>query len=304
MNRRNPGLPGDRRGPALVASAAVLWGSLGIAGRVAFQAGVQPLEAAFYRAAIAFVVLLGLTARTHPGGLRVRAGDLPLFAAYGLVSFAAFFFVYLYAIRETSVATAAILLYTAPAFVVLLSAALFHERLTGRTLAAVALAFAGCVLVVGGRDLTALRVPLPGALAGLAAGLTYALYSIFGKIALSRYPPAPTLTYALGFGTLALGTAALATGQVGLGHPPRAWAALAYLAVGATAAPQLLYLAGLRSLHAGRASLIATVEPVVAAALGLLILKEPLQPSQVAGGLLVLSAVWLSRPRRPAGGGG
>lgn len=296
--------PADRRGPALVAAAAVLWGSLGIAGRVAFAAGVQPLEAAFYRAAMAFVVLLGLTARTHPRELRVRAADLPLFAVFGLVSFAAFFFVYLYAIRETSVATAALLLYTAPAFVVLLSAAVFGERLTVRRVAAVVLAFAGCALVVSGGHLTALRVPVRGVLAGLAAGLTYALYSILGKIALSRYPPAPTLTYALGVGTVTLGAAAAATGQIGTDHPPQAWAALAYLAVAATAAPQLLYLAGLRVLEPGRASLIATLEPVVAAVLGVLLLHEPLSPAQAVGGLMVLSAVWASRPARSASGGG
>ena len=300
MSRSGRETPGDHRGPALVAAAAVLWGSLGVAGRAAFAAGVQPLEAAFYRAAIAFAVLLALTVRTDPGGWRVRVADVPLFAVYGVVSFAAFFFVYLYAIRETSVATAAILLYTAPAFVVLLSAVVFRERLTARKGLAVVTAFAGCALVVSGGDLTALRVPLPGALAGLAAGLTYALYSIFGKIALSRYPPLPALICALGFGTLTLGAAALVTGQVTVGHPPQAWAALAYLAVAATAAPQWLYLSGLRRLEAGRASLIATIEPVVAAALGVLVLREPLQAAQLAGGLLVLSAVWLSRPQRSA----
>jgi DME family drug/metabolite transporter len=303
MSRPRPDARGSRRGPALVAAAAVLWGSLGIAGRVAFAAGVQPLEAAFYRAAMAFAVLLGLTARTQPWGLRVRAADLPLFAVYGSVSVAAFFFVYLYAIRETSVATAAMLLYTAPAFVVLLSALVFKERLTARRGVAVVTACAGCALVVGAGP-QSLRVSLPGALAGLAAGLTYALYSIFGKIALSRYPPAPTLTYALGCGALVLGTAALLTGQVTVAHPPRAWAALVYLAVAATAAPQWLYLAGLRELQAGRASLIATLEPAVAALLGTVVLGERLQALQVVGGVLILSAVWASRPERRPGGGG
>ncbi|MDQ7844141.1 MAG: DMT family transporter, partial [Armatimonadota bacterium] len=110
----------EREGYLRIVAAAVLWGSLGVAGRVAFRNGVLPLEAAFLRAGIAFVAILAAVLATDPGLLRVRRQDLPLFGAFGLVSIAAFFFVYLYAISRTTVATAAILLYTAPAFVILL----------------------------------------------------------------------------------------------------------------------------------------------------------------------------------------
>lgn len=276
--------------PRIIA-AAVLWGSIGVAGRVAFRAGVTPLEAAFLRALIAFLAVGSIVLATDPSLLRIRRNDLGLFAAFGAVSIAAFFFVYLYAISRTTVATAAILLYTAPVFVIILSALLFREPFTRAKGIAVLLAFAGCVLVVRGYDPAALRVNLPGVLAGLASGLTYAMYSIFGKTALRRYSPITTLTYALGFGAVILGAAALPLGAVRLAHPSAAWASIVYLALITTLLAQWLYLAGLRHVEAGRASLVATLEPVIAAILGFALLGEGLERWQILGGALVLSAV-------------
>lgn len=276
--------------PRIIA-AAVLWGSIGVAGRVAFRAGVTPLEAAFLRALIAFLAVGSIVLATDPSLLRIRRGDVGLFAAFGAVSIAAFFFVYLYAISRTTVATAAILLYTAPVFVIILSALLFREPFTRAKGIAVLLAFAGCVLVVRGYDPAALRVNLPGMLAGLASGLTYAMYSIFGKTALRRYSPITTLTYALGFGAVILGAVALPLGAVRLAHPSAAWASIVYLALITTLLAQWLYLAGLRHVEAGRASLVATLEPVIAAIFGFALLGEGLERWQILGGALVLSAV-------------
>lgn len=282
---------GERGGYLRITGAAVLWGSIGVAGRAAFAAGVPPLEAAFFRALLAFVTVAIIVLVTDASVLRIRPRDLILFGAFGLISIAVFFFVYLYAISRTTVATAAILLYTAPAFVIVLSALLFHEPLTRRKAAALGLAFAGCVLVVRGYDPASLRVNLPGVAAGLTSGFTYAMYSIFGKTALRRYPPITTLTYALGIGAVALGLVALPLGAVRLAHTPAAWRAILYLALVTTLLAQWLYLAGLQRVEAGRASLVATLEPVIAAAFGYLLLGERLEPWQLVGGAFVISAV-------------
>jgi len=292
----------ERGGFLRILSAAVLWGSIGVAGRLAFRAGLVPLEAAFYRAAISFVALLCVLGATNRDALKIRPADLALFAEFGLVSIALFFVLYLTAISKTSVATAAILLYTAPAFVIALSALLFNEPLTRAKAASVVLAFGGCVLVVRGYDLAGLRLNLPGVLAGLGSGLTYAMYSIFGKTALRRYAPLTILTFALGFGTLFLGLAAVSTGVLTTAHPPSGWTAVGYLALVTTLLAQWLYLAGLHRVEAGRASLIATVEPVVAAVFGYIALGERLEVTQILGGALVLSAVIAARWMPTAGG--
>jgi drug/metabolite transporter, DME family len=286
-----------RAGGLFIIAAALLWSSLGVAGRFAFRAGVVPLEAAFYRAAISFACLLIFLVATNHRALRIRPRDLGLFAAFGFFGVAAFFVAYMTAINATTVATAAILLYTAPAFVIVLSAVLFGETLTIRKAVAVACAFIGCVLVGRGYDLSSLRLNLPGVLAGLVSGLAYALYTVFGKTAVRQYAPLTTLTYALGFGTIFLGTLALATGVIPRAHPASGWMAVIYLALVTTLLAQALYLAGLRFIDAGPASLLATAEPVAAAVLGYIVLGERLEGLQIAGGVLVVGAVMLARGR-------
>jgi drug/metabolite transporter (DMT)-like permease len=276
-------------GYAGVAGAAVMWGTIGLAARQLFAIGLTPLEAAVWRAAAAFALLGALTLLTNRAALRVALPDLPLFAAYGAVSVAGYMVIYFAAIAATTVATAAMLLYTAPAWVVILARLFLGERLTPMKGAAVALACAGCALVVGALGPAGMRLTPAGLLAGLGAGLTYALYSIFGKRALRGYSPLTTVVYALGFGSLFL----LAFAR-GLPPVPTGGAApLLYLIVGPTTTAYLLYITGLRWIEAGRASVIATIEPLVAATGGSLILHEPFGPTQWLGAALVLTGVVL-----------
>lgn len=277
------------RGYAQVAAAAVLWGTLGLAARRIFAAGLTPLEGAAWRATGAFALLLLYCLVADRGALRISRRDLPLLAAYGAVSVAGFMTVYFTAIGLTTVATAAVLLYTAPAWVVVLARAFFGEPMTPMKTAAVALAFAGCVLVIGAVGPGAVRLTPGGLLAGLGAGLTYALYSIFGKTALRRLSPMTTVVYTLGFGALFL----IGAGG-GLPSLPRAsLGPLFYVIVFPTVLAYLLYIGGLRWVEAGRASVVATLEPVVAALGGAFLLREPFGIAQWIGAALVIGGVVL-----------
>lgn len=292
-----------KSGVALVAAAAVLWGSIGVAVRAIDAAGVGAVEASAWRAGIAFLGLLASALLTGRVPLRVRRQDLGLFAVYGFTSVALFFVLYFSAIRHTSVATAAILLYTAPIWVALLARLTLGEALSRSRLAALVLAVCGCGLAVRLYDPGALRLNLPGILLGLGSGLTYGLYSIFGKLALRRYEPGTALLYALGFGTLFLVALGLLAGVPPAHFAPRhvlkAGGAILYLALGATLVPHWLYIAGLRSLEASRASVVATLEPVVAAVLGYALLGERLDAPQLLGGVFVLASIRLVQADGP-----
>lgn len=276
-------------GYAGVAGAAVMWGTIGLAARRLFAAGMTPVEAAAWRAVAAFALLLAVTLVTNRGALRVASRDLPLFAVYGAISVAGYMVVYFAAIAATTVATAAVLLYTAPAWVVILARLFLGERLTPMKGAAVALACAGCALVVGAFGAAGMRLTPAGLIAGLGAGLTYALYSIFGKRALRGYTPLTTVVYALGFGALFLLVSARGLPPV----PAGGVTPLLYLIAGPTTAAYLLYITALRWVEAGRASIIATIEPLVAATGGSLILHEPFGAAQWLGTALVLAGVVL-----------
>ena len=277
-------------GPLLVAGAAALWGTIGIAAKSAFRYGIPPADVALWRAGGAFAVLLAATLLWRRPALRVRRADLVWFGAYGLIGVALFMTVYLTAIRLSTVAAAAMLLYTAPAWVTLLARLVFAEPLGPQKIAAVLLTMLGSALVVRAYAPAALRLNLPGVAAGLAAGATYAAYSIFGKHALRRYDPTTTVLYALGFGTFFL----LLVLRRGPALPtPDALPVVLYLVLVPTFLAYLLYTEGLRRMEAGRASILATVEPVVAALLGFLLLGEWLEGWQWVGGALVLAGVAL-----------
>jgi DME family drug/metabolite transporter len=277
------------RGYAHVGAAAVLWGTLGVAARSIFAAGLTPLQAASWRALGAFALLLVFSLLAGGSALRIERRDLPLLAAYGAVSVAGFMTVYFTAIELTTVATAAVLLYTAPAWVVVLARAFFGEPITPMKAVAVLLTFGGCILVVGAVGPGAVHLTPAGLLAGLGAGLTYALYSIFGKTALRRLTPLTTVVYTLGFGALSL--LMITRGLPPL--PPGSLAPLAYVVIFPTALAYVLYIGGLRWVEAGRASVVATLEPVVAALGGAFLLREPFGVAQWIGAGLVLGGVVL-----------
>ncbi|MET0395324.1 MAG: EamA family transporter [Longimicrobiaceae bacterium] len=242
-----------------VVCAAVLWGVLGPVSRVALQEGLNPLEVAFWRAVFA-AVLFGAHAALL-GRARVERRDLPAVAGFGLVGVAFLYVAYFMAVREGGAALASVLLYTAPVWVALLAALFLRERPGARQAAALGLAFAG----VAGIALTSgggggVRVT-PAALGwGLASGLAYALYYLFGKRFFARYDTSTLFLYALPVGALALLPLVDFAPK-----SPRAWMALAFVAAVPTYGSYLFYGAGLRRIDATRAATVAMVEPVVAA---------------------------------------
>ncbi len=278
----------------MVAGAALLWGTLGIFFKHILRTyGLSPLDLAFWRAGFAFVFLgVGLGVM-QPALLRLRRRDVPFFALFGLVSVAIFYAVYIAAVDLTTVATGAVLLYTAPAWVALLAWRLYAEALTGRKVVALILAFAGCALVARAYDPGQLRFNWVGTVCGLAAGLTYALYSIFGKHALKSYRPWTIVTYAMGFGAAFLLLAQSPASLRAVITPSPLWAWLVALALGPTVGAFGLYTLGLRCVPASVASIVATLEPVTAAGLSFILLGERFESWQALGGGFILVSVLL-----------
>lgn len=287
----------SRLGVALILVAALLWGTLGIAFRGLQELGATAVAIGFWRALIAAPVIGLFLLVRQPAHLKVAVRDLPLLMGYGLVSVALFFVVYAAAVQYASVAVAAVLLYTAPAWVIVLAAVLFHETITLQKGIAVILTFIGVALVAGIADIGNLNVSFLGLVTGLGAGFTYATFSLFGKAALKNYAPTTTIFYGLLFGALFLlpfvwqeWTAFLAPLNT-----PQGWGWILYMGILPTAGSFWLYMAGLGYLgDAGRASVLATLEPVIAALLGFLVLNEALSSVQLIGGGLVLVGIMVS----------
>jgi DME family drug/metabolite transporter len=277
-------------GYGYIALAALLWGTLGPVARIALADGVTPLELGFWRALVG-----GLLFGAHAAA-RGRVGrDLPAVAAFALVGVALFYVSYFRAVRAGGAAVAAILLYTAPAWVALGSRAWLGERITRRTVAALALTLAGVALVAWGSGAAPGRAVPLGAAAigwGLVSGIAYASYYLFGKRYFARYEPSTVYLYALPLGALALAPAVTFAPKDGA-----VWATLLFIAVVPTYLAYLVYGEGLRRVDATRAATVATLEPVVAASLAVAVWGEALRPLGYAGGGLVLAGVLVGTAR-------
>ena len=294
-NRRN-------MGPGLILLAGVFWGSMGIFVRKLGEYGFSSIQIVSIRVTLAAVIFCLLLAVKDPGGFRISLRDLPLFLGLGFGSVLFFTVCYFTAIRMMPLSTAAILLYTSPIWILLMSVLFFREKLSGRKLAALVMAFGGCVLVSG---ISGGGLSLKGLLVGLGAGIGYGLYSILGTVALRRYSPytVTTWTFVLAaVGSWLIGRPAELLAKIGGAENPAGLVLFCILTAVVTAViPFLAYTLGLRSVEAGRAGILATVEPMVATLFGILVFGEKLTLLSGLGMLLILAAVVLLNGKGEAG---
>ncbi|MGH3088283.1 MAG: DMT family transporter, partial [Rubrobacteraceae bacterium] len=282
-------------GAVLVALAASIWGTLGLVARVAYDEGVSFEALVLTRAGGAFLVVLGFVLVTgRVSNLRVRGHDLISLVPLGVVSIGCFYLLYFYTIQESEVGTAAVLLYSSPAFVVVLARIFLKESLSLLRISALFLTASGITLVVGAYDPSSFDVRPFVVVTGLGAGLSYGLYSVIGKPLTGRLPAHVIIFYMLGIGAAILFVAALPTLHTLGGLSFGTYVLLVASALILTAFAYALYTAGLKRIEAGQAAIIATVEPVVAGLAGAMFLAEDLTALKILGALLVISGARLA----------
>ena len=281
-----------------IAAAASTWGTLGIFSKLLYADGVSFEALVAFRAVVGWLAVMAFLLAT--GGarrLRVARRDLVLLVPLGLVGIGLFYLFYFYTVRESAVGSAAVLLYSSPAFVVVLAWLFLKEGLGPAKVVSLGLTIGGVALVAGAYDPANLEVTPAVLTTGLLAGLTYGLYSIFGRPVAGKLAPAVILSYALFFGAVLLSLAAIPTVHTLAGLPPTSYAVLFMLAVVHTTLAFALYTFGLGRLGAGRAAIVATIEPVVAGALGTILLGEELTAPKIVGASLVISGAVLAQVR-------
>ena len=169
-------------GVLYVLAAAFMWGVIGVFTKFVLAEGVSALEIAFWRAMFGWVFFLAHAAVA--GQLKAHRSDLPALLGFGVVCVTLFYGAYQIAIRDVGMAMAAVLLYTAPAWVALLSRLVLKEEMTlvkalcvGMTIVGVACISLGPKMISG----ASFDLNIFGLAAGLLSGFTYALYYILGK---------------------------------------------------------------------------------------------------------------------------
>lgn len=278
------------RGYLFIILAAVMWGIIGPVARLAYSEGLAPMEVALWRAVLAWICF-GAHAFIKRQ-LHIELRDVPMMLLFAFFCVSLFFGFYQLAIKNGGAALAAVLLYTAPAWVTVMSRLFLKEPLTVVKLSALAMTLLGVVGVsLGAGDLQSAlldRLNYTAIIFGLLSGFCYALYYIFGKHFSDRYSSPNLFFYALPVGALGL--------MPWVTFSPKsatAWMALVILAVISTYLAYSFYYAGLRYLEASRAAITATLEPVIAAVVAFFWWQEYFSPLGYAGGALIIGSVLL-----------
>ena len=279
--------------PMFVLSAGTLWGVMGVFVRKLGTYGFSPLQIACLRILFGAVLFLLITAVFRRDLLKIQPRDVGLFLGMGLLSLLLFTVCYFTTISLASLSVAAILLYTSPIWVMLMSAVCFREKITRRKLLCAAMAFGGCVLVSGIGSAASLSPMV--IVTGLLSAVGYGLYSIFGTFALRKYQPLTVTTYAFLFGAagalLLCNPAQIARVICESGQPGRLVLLITVTAFVTAVLPYLLYTVGLSRMRASAAAIMASIEPVVATTAGALVFGEALTVPAFAGIALVLGAI-------------
>ena len=290
------------RGYLYIASAAFLWGVAATLGRAAFTGRllpgspslrpIDPLILSQSRTTFSFLVLAVVLLSTRGSRrLRLPAADLGQTFLLGVLGVAASNYFYYLAIQRTNVATAIILQYTAPVWVLLYTVARGVQKPTLRRIAAVGLALAGIALVIDVFSSGGFRLDPLGVAAAVLAAFSFAFYNLGGHSILSRYDRWIVLVYTIAGASLfwiflnppwKILAAHYSGGQ---------WLFLFVFSLISVLGPFSLYFAGLQHLEPTRAIVVSCLEPVFSIVLAALALGETLRPLQAAGILLVLVAI-------------
>ncbi len=273
--------------------AGAFWGLIAIPVSFLSADGFSNYAISLFRTGWAASLLLVYILLTDPKLLKIRLRDVWCFVGTGIFSLLFFNLCYYTAIDQVGVSVAAVLLYTAPALVVIFSAILFGEKIGRRKILVVVATFVGSALTAGVISGQGVSIHPYDLLVGLGAGFGYALYSVFSRYAINRGYSAMTITFytfllaSIGVLPLALPSFQSVGGMLSL--QTILWSA--QLGVVSCLVPYLLYTNGMKNLETGTASVLATVEPVVAVIAGVLLFEENITPVQLVGMLLVIGGV-------------
>lgn len=272
--------------------AAVMWGGAGIFVKLAANFGIKEMQIVFFRAFFSTAILALVIIFKNKHFFKVRLRDLWVFASAGIFSIVLFNFSYYKTMALTSLSVAAVLLYTAPIFVCVLSVIIFREKITVNKILALIIAFVGC-LFVSGVFSSEYRLTATALIFGLLTGFGYSLYTIFSQLLLNRGYNSLTITFYT-FLFAALGSLPFIKVEKtydAVTSAPLGLLVMVSMALLNTVIPYLLYTAGLRGVPTSVAPIIATIEPVVATVISVTVYNEVFEIGHFLGIVLVLLSV-------------
>lgn len=278
--------------------AVLFWGGSASLAKFLFTTRYDTLIITQTRSSLSFLLIAAWFLVRDRSIFRVDRLDIPKFALAGILGIAVTNFTYYFTVKETTVATAILLQYTAPVIVMVYAVfVLKEEALSTARVLALALSLAGCWLAVSGGDWSGIQLSGWGLASGIASALCYSFMLLMSKHLLRKYSVWTTLTYAFGFSTLFWLLVNTPWDIAAKGYTSEDWGVFWFFAVVSILIPHSMFTAGLKLLEAGTVGIVTTLEPVVAIAVAYFALGESLNAVQVSGGAAVVAAVILLQAR-------
>ena len=298
-----------RLGYIMVATAATLFAVNGSVSKVVLDSGLSSLELAQIRNTFAALLFLAFLVVFAPSRLRVGRRELLFLVAFGVVGIALVQWLYFVAIDNLPVGVALLIEFTAPLFVALFARFVYKEHIRRRIWVAVGLCITGLALVVElWQGVAFSTVGVTAAFGGALALTAYLLMAERER----RHRDAASLSF-YGFLVAALlwaviqplwdfpwdvlGDSVSLQGNLADRTAP-VWLLVAFVIVVGTMITFSLLTGALRHISATRASIVATLEPVVATAVAWAWLDETFGPTQLIGGAVVIVGIFVAQSAR------
>ena len=275
--------------------AGVLWGGIGLFVKELSALGASPDVICTMRMFSAFVIMLAAALAKH--GKRVILTDkkaLFFCALLGIVSNGLFNIFYTASIRINGMGIASVLMYTAPVFTAIASGIIFREKFLGLKIFALVMNIAGCILTVTGGNLSLSALNLTGLLMGLGSGFGYGMAAVFGRLAGDRTDAVITSVYSYMFAFVFLMVCLRPDVAPVMGSAEILGWGFMYGLI-PTALAYMFYYTGIKRIpDTSRVPVIASIEPVTAVLIGMVLYGEKLGAGNCAGVIVVLVSIALT----------
>lgn len=282
----------QKKGYLMILTAGILWGSIGFFTTVLKQMGAEAATVAFLRIGVGAVILIPLMVAMQGRKLFLIDGKgLAMCLILGIFCQALFNFAYTESVNRVGVATASVLLYTSPIFVTVMARVFFKEKIGKVKLIALFMNVLGCIMTVTGGDFSSVHFSVYGVAAGVAAGFLYAMMTILSTL-MHDYEPLTVVFYSFVFGAAVLGIFSGSFENIVQIASPVFVLAAAGFGLIPTVGSYFFYMKGLaQRLETSKVPVVASIETVVAAAIGVLVFQEGLSVGKFAGICCVLASI-------------
>ncbi|MBY0146936.1 DMT family transporter [Neobacillus niacini] len=276
--------------------ATATWGSAFIAGKIAVQS-FEPATVAFLRFLGASLLLFPLMWIMEKNPKKPTLKDYGLFAVLGLTGIAIYNICFFIATKQAPVIKSSLFIASNPVLIVLLSGIFLKEKITRNHIIGMVIALSGAAYIItDGHIFTLFKLGFETIdFVLLGAVISWALYSVVGKVVLKKYSAVESTTYAVAFGTLFLAPFAFAeTAWQDVGQANfSTWIAIAHMSIFVTVVSFIMYYYGIKEVGAAKASIFINVMPVSAVLMATIFLGETFTWAHGIGASLVLTGVYI-----------